>query len=112
MQNVDVEEIHDERRDVDFLLSKMSKTMQMSMLTKTVDVARDGRLEDADLVVERCVDEVVPKMVMSHCGGVVSLMESREDPGLTGALLPCWIPRASDQESDGCSGWVDSDVVG
>ena len=87
--NVGVEVIHDQRCDVDLLLSTKSKTMQMSMLPETLGVAKGCRGESADLFVESCVEEVVRKMVMSRCGGVMSSIDSREDPGLTGALLPC-----------------------
>ena len=59
----------------------------MSMLEV---VARPSRREDADLVEEEDVKVVGKEMVMCRCGGVMSLMmDSREDPGLTGALLPC-----------------------
>ena len=88
VQNVDVEVVHDERCNVDFLLSKMSKTMQMSTLTKKLGVARDGRVEGEELVVEDCVEEIVRKMVivMSRYGGVMSLLVCR---GVGLALLPC-----------------------
>ena len=91
VQNVDVEVVHDERCNVDLLLSKMSKTTQMSMLTKKLGVAKGCRGEDADLVVEGCVEEVVQKMVivMSRCGGVMSLLVRRVAPGMVLALLPC-----------------------
>ena len=90
--NVD-EVVVDEVLEVDLLLSMMSKRTKKSVKMSTLKfVARWNRLEDADLVVKNCVDVVGRKMVivMCRCGGVMSLlMESREDPGLTGALLPC-----------------------
>ena len=72
--NVD-EEVVDADREDDLeqaMLMTTAKTMKLAKkmfrLPKTVDVARDGRREDADLVVERCEEEVVQKMVMCRCG--------------------------------------------
>ena len=91
----DVEVVVDEVLEVD--VPQLSKTMSkrkmklaksMSMLE--VD-ATNRHEEGMDLVVERCEEEVVQKMVMCRCGcGVESLtMDSRGDLDGTRALLPC-----------------------
>ena len=58
----------------------------MSMLE--VDAKR-SREEDEDLVEKDCVEEVVRKMVMCHCGCGGSLAIDRVASGMTLALLPC-----------------------
>ena len=93
VQNVGVEVVVDEVLEVDLLLPTMSKTktMQMSMLTKKVDVAKDDRLEDVDRVVKSDVDVVGKEMLMMcRCGwGGLSLLVCRGEPGVAMALLPC-----------------------
>ena len=92
--NVD-EEVVEEDREVDLeqlMLMTTAKTMKLAKSRSEV-VARCRRPSRRDLVEEDDVEEVVQKMlmVMRRCGwGGWSLpMASREDPGLTGALLPC-----------------------
>ena len=92
VQNDDVEVIHDERRDVDFLqLSKtMSKRTMKLAKSRSEVVARCCRPGQRDLVEEDDVEEVVQEMVMCRCGGVVlSLYMGRVDLDGTRALLPC-----------------------
>ena len=91
--NVDEEVVVEDREDdlEQAMLMTTARTMKLAKrmsMSKTVGVAKNGRLEDADLVVERCVEEVVRKMVMvmCRCGGVVSLLVGRV---ATLALLPC-----------------------
>ena len=93
VQNVDVEVVVDEVREVDLLqLSKtMSKrTMKLAKSVLVVDAKR-CHLEDAGLVEEADVEEVGEKMVMMcRCGwGGSSLLANRGEPGVAMALLPC-----------------------
>ena len=91
MQNVD-EEVAEEDREDDpdqVTLMTTAKTMKLAkkMSMSKVD-ARRCREEGMDLVVERCEEEVVQKMVMMcRCGGVMSLLVGRGAG--TVALLPC-----------------------
>ena len=95
VQNVDVEVVVDEVREVDLL--QLSKTMskRTMKLTKSMSmlevVARGNRLVDEDLVEEEDVKEVGRKMVMMcRCGwGGSSLLVARGASGVTMALLPC-----------------------
>ena len=65
---------------------KLAKKMSMSKVD-----ARRCREEGMDLVVERCEEEVVQKMVMvmCRCGCGGSLLVGRGEPGVAIALLPC-----------------------
>ena len=91
VQNVD-EEVAEEDREDDpdqVTLMTTAKTMKLAkkMSMSKVD-ARRCREEGMDLVVERCEEEVVQKMVMMcRCGGVMSLLVGRGAG--TVALLPC-----------------------
>ena len=92
--NVD-EEIAEEDREDDpdqVMLMTTAKTMKLAKKLSMSKVdARRCHEKGRDLVVERCEEEIVQKMVMCRCGcGVESLtMDSRGDLDGTRALLPC-----------------------
>ena len=113
MQNADVEVDVDEVLEVDVLqwTKTMSKRKAKSMSMLEVEAKRCHQV-GKDLVEEDDVEEVVEQMLISRCGGVVmSLpMASREDPGLTGALLPCQIVLGFPQK--GVQSWVDQKSLG
>ena len=115
VQNVDVEVVVGEVREVD--LPQLSKTMskRKTKLAKSISMlevdAIDGRLEERDLVEEDCVEEVGKAMVMCRCGGVMSLLTmARVDLEGTRALLPCQIIWSFHLK--GVPSWGCSEVVG
>ena len=67
VQNDDVEVVVDEVREVDLLLSKMSKTRSVKSMSMLEAVARCCRPGQKDLVEEEDVEVVVQKILMSHC---------------------------------------------
>ena len=92
VQNVDVEVVEEDREDDpdQVMLMTTAKTMMAKKLSMSKVDARRCHEEGRDLVVERCEEEVVQKMMMMcRCGGVESLtMDSRGPRGIR-ALLPC-----------------------
>ena len=73
-------------------------------------VAKPGRREDADHVVKDDVDVVGKEMLMSRCGVVMSLLVSQRGTGYGVGSATMLDPRSS-EGSEGCSGWVDSEVI-
>ena len=93
--NVDEVVVEEDHKDDPYkvMLMTTAKTMKLAkkMSMSKVD-ARRCREEGMDLVVERCEEEVVQKMVMvmCRCGwGGESLLVCRGEPGVAIALLPC-----------------------
>ena len=93
VQNVDVEVVVGEVREVD--LPQLSKTMskRKTKLAKSMSmlevVARCCRPSQKDLVEENDVKVVRKEMVMCRCGVVLSLLVAKGASGVTMALLPC-----------------------
>ena len=88
VQNVDVEVDVDEVLEVDVLQLSRTMSKRKTKLAKLMSrvVAKWNRREDAGLVEEDDVEEVVEGIMMSRCGGVMSLDMGRV---ATLALLPC-----------------------